>query len=137
MAARFDSIELVVTDMAATLDFYGGLGLPIPEGVAGEGHVAVDLPGGLRIQFDTEETMQSFSDWTPPPRGGGHRVALAFECDSPEDVDAVFAQLVEAGAPSHLEPMDAFWGQRYASVLDPNGNPVDLFAALEDTAPQV
>jgi uncharacterized glyoxalase superfamily protein PhnB len=98
--------------------------------------VAVDLPGGLRIQFDTEETMQSFSHWTPPPRVGGHRVALAFECDSPEDVDAVYAQLVEAGAPSHLEPIDAFWGQRYASVLDPDGNPVDLFAALEDAAPQ-
>jgi hypothetical protein len=32
--------------------------------------------------------------------------------------------------------MDAFWGQRYATVLDPDGNPVDLFAPLEDTAPQ-
>ena len=31
---------------------------------------------------------------------------------------------------SHLEPMDAFWGQRYATVLDPDGNSVDLFAEL-------
>ena len=91
--------------------------------------MAVELPGGVKIQFDTEEIMQSFSDWTPPT-GGGHRVALAFECDSPSDVDAVFAQMIEYGAPSHLEPMDAFWGQRYATVLDPNGNPVDLFAPL-------
>ena len=27
-----------------------------------------------------------------------------------------------------LEPFDAFWGQRYATVLDPDGNAVDLFA---------
>ncbi len=130
MAAKFDSIELVVSDMEATLEFYRRLGLAIPNDAGSEGHVTVDLPGGARIQLDTEEIMQSFSDWTPPPTGGGHRVALAFECDSPSDVDAVFAQLVESGAPSHLEPMDAFWGQRYATVLDPNGNPVDLFAPL-------
>ena len=130
MAIRFDSVELVVSDMEETLEFYRRLGLSIPEDAASEGHVAVELPGGLKIQFDTEEIMQSFSDWTPPQKSGGHRVALAFECDSPSDVNAVFAQLVESGAPSHLEPMDAFWGQRYATVLDPNGNPVDLFAPL-------
>ena len=130
MAIRFDSVELVVSDMEETLEFYRRLGLSIPEDAASEGHVAVELPGGLKIQFDTEEIMQSFSAWTPPQKSGGHRVALAFECDSPSDVNAVFAQLVESGAPSHLEPMDAFWGQRYATVLDPNGNPVDLFAPL-------
>ena len=130
MAIRFDSIELVVSDMEETLEFYRRLGLSIPEDAASEGHVAVDLPGGVKIQFDTEEIMRSFSDWTPPQRSGGHRVALAFECDSPSDVDAVFAELVESGAPSHLEPMDAFWGQRYATVLDPDSNPVDLFAPV-------
>jgi uncharacterized glyoxalase superfamily protein PhnB len=31
--------------------------------------------------------------------------------------------------------MDAFWGQRYATVLDPDGNSVDLFASLEDAGP--
>ena len=49
-----------------------------------EGHVAVELPGGVRIQFDTEETMQSFSDWTPPQKKEAVTlVALAFACDSP------------------------------------------------------
>ena len=33
----------------------------------------------------------------------------------------------------HHEPWDAFWGQRYATVLDPDGNSVDLFAALPAT----
>ena len=30
----------------------------------------------------------------------------------------------------HKEPWDAFWGQRYASVKDPDGNQIDLFAPL-------
>ena len=38
--------------------------------------------------------------------------------------------LVAAGHRSHRAPWDAFWGQRYATVLDPDGNAVDLFAAL-------
>jgi uncharacterized glyoxalase superfamily protein PhnB len=29
------------------------------------------------------------------------------------------------------EPWDAFWGQRYAAVGDPDGNLIDLFAPLE------
>ena len=42
----------------------------------------------------------------------------------------MFAELVAAGYDGHLEPWDAFWGQRYASVRDPDGNGVDLFAPL-------
>jgi uncharacterized glyoxalase superfamily protein PhnB len=48
----------------------------------------------------------------------------------PGAVDATFAELVAAGHEGHLEPWDAFWGQRYAVVHDPDGNAVDLFAAL-------
>jgi uncharacterized glyoxalase superfamily protein PhnB len=30
-----------------------------------------------------------------------------------------------------MEPWDAFWGQRYAVVHDPDGNGVDLFCPLK------
>ena len=30
----------------------------------------------------------------------------------------------------HKAPWDAFWGQRYAMIRDPDGNEVDLFAPL-------
>ena len=55
-------------------------------------------------------------------------MGLAFLCSDPAEVDSIHARLVAAGHPSHVEPFDAFWGQRYATVLDPDGNPVDLFA---------
>ena len=63
-------------------------------------------------------------------RPAGTASRSAFACDSPADVDATFDALVGAGATGHLAPRDAFWGQRYAVVLDPDGNHVDLFAVL-------
>jgi uncharacterized glyoxalase superfamily protein PhnB len=45
-------------------------------------------------------------------------------------VDAKAQELVEAGATIHLEPWDAFWGMRYASLRDPDGNAIDLYAQL-------
>lgn len=125
---RFDAFGLVVDDMAATLAFYRRLGLDIPEGSEGEGHVEVEV-GGLRMMFDTVEVVRSFSEWEPP--SGGRRIGLAFLCESPDEVDSVYAELTGAGYRGRLEPFDAFWGQRYATVLDPDGNPVDLFAPVE------
>lgn len=130
MTPRFDLIGLVAADMAATLAFYRRLGLDIPASADGEPHVEAALPGGLRIAWDTEETIRSFDPgWDPGPEGSG-RIGLAFLCDSPAEVDRLHAELTDAGYESHKEPWDAFWGQRYAVVADPDGNGVDLFAAL-------
>ena len=129
MTPRFDLIGLVVSDMAASLSFYRKLGLDIPADAGTQPHVEATLPGGLRLAWDTVDTIRSFDpEWTPPR--GGSRVGLAFLCDGPGDVDKVYAELVAAGHPGHKEPWDAFWGQRYAVVLDPDGNAVDLFAPL-------
>ena len=64
----------------------------------------------------------------PGPPSGGARIGLAFLCDSPADVDRVYAELTGLGYEGHKEPWDAFWGQRYALIRDPDGNSVDLFA---------
>lgn len=127
MTLRFDVVEIVVADMAASLAFYRRLGLEIPAGAEAEPHVEAALPGGLRMAWDTVEIVRSFDPSWEPPRGG-HRMALAFACDAPEEVDETFAELTGAGYVGHLKPFDAPWGMRYAVVLDPDGNPVDLFA---------
>jgi uncharacterized glyoxalase superfamily protein PhnB len=113
-----------------TLAFYRALGLDIPADADNEPHVEVRLSGGFRILFDPESTIKSFDpEWTPPP-SGSPRTALAFECAEPAEVDAIYASMTGAGYDGHLEPWDAFWGQRYATLRDPDGNGVDLFAAL-------
>lgn len=133
MTARFDLIGLVVDDMARSLAFYRRLGLDIADNVDAEDHVEATLPGGLRMAWDTVETVKSFDPTWTPPTGGGHRIGLAFLCADPAEVDRIYADLVSAGYEGHLEPWDAFWGQRYATVRDPDGNGVDLFARLPTT----
>jgi catechol 2,3-dioxygenase-like lactoylglutathione lyase family enzyme len=129
MTIRFDVVGIVVADMARSLAFYRHLGFDIPAVADGEPHVEAKLPGGLRIAWDTVETIRSFdSGWTPPTGGPG--IGLAFACDNPAEVDATYASLIAAGYDGHLEPWDAFWGMRYAVVHDPDGNGVDLFANL-------
>jgi uncharacterized glyoxalase superfamily protein PhnB len=129
MSARFEAIGVVVADMPQALAFYRRLGLEFPEGAESEGHVEAAV-AGIRVMLDTEETVRSFDpEWQPP--SGGHRIAMAFRCDSPAEVDETYEELLGAGGSSHKEPWDAFWGMRYAEVKDPDGNIVDLFADLE------
>ena len=119
---------MVVSDMGRALDFYRHLGLEFPDGAESEGHAEASV-GGIRVMLDTEETVRSFDpDWQPPT--SGHRSSVAFRCDSPAEVDATYAVLLEKGGTGHKEPWDAFWGMRYAEVKDPDGNVVDLFADL-------
>jgi uncharacterized glyoxalase superfamily protein PhnB len=129
MTARLDAIGIVVADMARSLAFYRRLGIDLPPEADAEPHAEAAGPGGLRIMWDTEDTVRSFDPgWNRP--AGSAQVSLAFLCESAADVDRLYAELVSAGAEGHHEPWDAFWGQRYAEVKDPDGNVVDLFAPL-------
>jgi catechol 2,3-dioxygenase-like lactoylglutathione lyase family enzyme len=122
-----NAIGIVASDMERSIRFYRLLGLDVPE-TPGEGHVDTFLPNGVRFMLDQEDVIRSFRpEWT---REAGNQIALAFECDSPADVDDVYRRVVEAGFTGEKEPWDAFWGQRYAQLLDPDGVPVDLYAAL-------
>jgi catechol 2,3-dioxygenase-like lactoylglutathione lyase family enzyme len=124
---QLNAIGIVTSDMERSIRFYRLLGIDVPE-APGEGHLDTFLPNGLRFMLDTEDTMRSFRpDWT---RASGNEVALAFECASPAEVDEVYARAVDAGFHGEKEPWDAFWGQRYAQLHDPDGIGVDLYAAL-------
>lgn len=123
-------VQIFAKDVHRSIEFYRLLGLPVPEPPEGpDPHVDVELPGGNRLSFDAEETITGMHpDWSPPASPG--RVAVAFGLDSPADVDTMFERLTGAGHAGSLNPYDAPWGQRYATVLDPDGNFVDLFAPL-------
>jgi catechol 2,3-dioxygenase-like lactoylglutathione lyase family enzyme len=124
-----DAVGIVVSDMTKSLAFYRLLGLPVPEDAEGQPHVEIALPGGTRLLLDTEETIRSFHPQWQPASGAG-RIGLAFALPDAAAVDAAFAEITTAGYHGELIPFDAFWGQRYATVLDPDGTGVDLFAPL-------
>lgn len=120
-------VEIVSKNLEQSLAFYRLLGLEVPD--PDGPHVEVALPGGNKLAFDTEEVIGGMHPgWTPPDGPG--RVALAFGVAAPEDVDALYEKLTAAGHPGSLAPFDAPWGQRYATVTDPDGTSVDLFAPL-------
>src|SRR3954469_18332298 len=127
MAPRLAAVGIICADMAKARRFYGLPGLEFPED---EGdHIEATAPNGLRIMLDKLELIKQIDpEWVPPV---GRRMGVAFRCDSPEDVDKTFARIVQAGFKSKdSAPYDAFWGQRYASLFDPDGNVVDIFAEL-------
>lgn len=49
-----------------------------------------------------------------------------------DDVDVAFAALVDGGATPAMPPEDMFWGDRYASVVDPFGHRWSVATHLED-----
>ena len=122
-----NAIGITVSDMATSIRFYRLLGLDVPE-TPDEGHVDTFLPNGVRFMLDSEEVVRSFlPEWT---RETGNQLSIAFECASPAEVDEVYARVTGAGFPGEKEPWDAFWGQRYAVLPDPDGLPVNLYAPL-------
>ncbi|TML70227.1 MAG: glyoxalase [Actinobacteria bacterium] len=131
MTPKFDFFSVVVSDMARSVAFYRRLGLDFPEGAEAEQHVEAQLGSGIRYGLDTEEVMRMFDpEWTRPTNG--HLVGGAFQCESPQEVDELYGELLENGATVHKEPFDAFWGQRYAQLKDPDGTVIDLYAPLPD-----
>jgi catechol 2,3-dioxygenase-like lactoylglutathione lyase family enzyme len=124
---QLNAIGIVTSDMASSIRFYRTLGLDVPE-TPDEGHVDTFLPNGVRFMLDSEDTVRSFRpDWV---RETGNQLGLAFGCESASEVDAVYARMVEAGFHGEKEPWDAFWGQRYAQLRDPDGVGIDLYASL-------
>ena len=124
---QLNAIGIVVSDMERAIRFYRLLGVDVPE-TPDEGHIDTFLPNGVRFMLDGEDVVRSFRpDWE---RATGNQVGLAFECESPAQVDEVYAQVTVAGFHGEKAPWDAVWGQRYAQLQDPDGVPVDLYAAL-------
>ncbi|HEX4931411.1 MAG TPA: VOC family protein [Gaiellaceae bacterium] len=125
--ALLNALGIVASDMATSIRFYRLLGLDVPE-TPDEGHVDTFLPNGVRFMLDSEDVVLSFRpDWK---RETGNQLALAFECASPAEVDDLYKRVVAEGFDGETAPWDAFWGQRYAQLRDPDGVPVDLFATL-------
>jgi uncharacterized glyoxalase superfamily protein PhnB len=124
---QLNAIGIAVSDMGRSIRFYRLCGLDVPE-TPDEGHVDAFLPSGVRFMLDSEDVIRSFlPEWQ---RTDGNQVSIALECASPAEVDEIYARVVAAGFEGEKEPWDAFWGQRYALLGDPDGVRVNLYAAL-------
>ncbi len=124
-------IDMVVNNMKASLAFYRLLGLDIPEGQDEEAMAEIITTNGYHLSWSTVAMMvqQGGDKWAKLPARG--RMRLGFQCDSPAEVDAVYERVIAAGYTSESAPWDAFWGQRFTQLVDPDGALVDIFAPLQ------
>lgn len=125
---KINAVGVSSRDLAETVRFYETLGFSFPEYSAEDQHLEPETPDdSARLMIDSVELMTELIGARPRP---GNHSSFAIQYDSPEEVDQIAARVVEAGFTVVSEPWDAFWGQRYAVVQDPDGYQVDLFAAL-------
>lgn len=123
---KWNFLGIVAANLEESVRFYRLLGCPFPD-PNGEDHIEAQFENGMRLALDSLELMKSIGHWTEPV---GHRMGMGFEVESAARVDGLYREIVEAGFRGETEPWDAFWGQRYAQVLDPDGNKVDIYASL-------
>lgn len=130
--AVLDQVNIVVSDMAASVAFYRILGLDIPAAdPAWQAHHRTARSDGLDLDFDSEAFARK---WNTGSTGtSANSSVLGFRLPTREAVDEVYQRIVEAGYGAQQKPYDAFWGSRYAIVEDPDGNPVGLMSPPDPT----
>jgi uncharacterized glyoxalase superfamily protein PhnB len=116
-------VYLFVRDMDASVTFYERLGLAVTR--VGDSHARAEWAEGARLEFGTAELTRSYDPNFREPSGASPNT-LNFQLSSRDAVDAMYAELTDAGYAGHLAPIDAFWGQRFAIVDDPDGNVIGL-----------
>lgn len=125
---RLDAVAISSSDFDRTTTFYRLLGFDFPPHTDSDQHIeAIRRDGEPRLMIDSHALMRELTgrDPTPPSHS-----AFALLCPAPAIVDQTAKAIETAGFSVETAPWDAFWGQRYATVVDPDGYRIDLFAPL-------
>ena len=123
---RITLITLAVADLERAVRFYrDGLGWST-EGIVGRefehGAVAFfDLEHGLRLALWPRKSLAHDSGLPATP-GSATQFCLAHNVRTREEVDAVVAQALSAGASLVKAPHDTFYGGHAAYFQDPDGH---------------
>lgn len=125
---KLNAVGVTTSNLAKTVAFYSLLGFEFPEFKEDEDHLEPKSPeGSTRLMIDSKKLITDILGEEPKP---SNHSAFAIEYDSVEEVNKIAAMVNEAGFNIVKEPWNAFWGQRYCIVEDPDGYKVDVYANL-------
>jgi uncharacterized glyoxalase superfamily protein PhnB len=128
MSIKLQTIGIIAKDMGKTLSFYRTLGFALPMEMDDEFNFDFETQNGVVLGFLSEIAAQQAD---PNYKTSvGQSMNLQFMVDSPNEVDKVYKQLLEASYKSYAKPWDRFWGQRFARVIDPDERIVNIYAHL-------
>jgi predicted lactoylglutathione lyase len=125
MDQRLSLITLGVADVGASQRFYEALGWRIDGGVDDEtDHVVFfQAPGMIVALWDRAKLA---ADSCVEDNGGWGGVTLAYNVNSPAEVDAVLDQARAAGASVPRAGAETFWGGYSGLFVDPDGHPWEV-----------
>jgi len=134
-----NQINLVCSDLDASIAFYSRLGMEIPNAAgvwrtpSGGHHTsAADQSVDRAFKFDLDSAAFA-QHWNTAWKGRTDlrgRVVIGFGVPTRTDVDDVFRDMTRAGYRGLKEPYDALWGARYAIIEDPDGIAVGLMSPV-------
>lgn len=126
--------SITVTGVDAAVDFYVKvfaaeklMALTGPDGKTMHAEVKI---GDSIIMVDEENVEQGLKS---PLTLGGSPATLMMYVD---DVDAMFATAVGAGAKESMPVEEMFWGDKYGVLIDPTGHRWALATHVEDLTPE-
>ncbi len=125
---KIDAISVKSKNFKETVKFYTLLGFSFPPFAETDDHLEpITKEGEVRLMLDDPALLKEMTgkESQPPTHS-----SFAILCDTPQEVDLTVQKIKENGYKIVKEPWDAFWGQRYAIVQDPDGYMIDLFASL-------
>jgi PhnB protein len=117
--------ELNVKGAAKLIDF-------MKQAFAAEEVMRMPGPGGALMHAEVrigDSIVMLMDAMREPPMPGSIFLYV-------NDVDAVYKRALQAGATSLMEPMNMFWGDRYARVKDSFGNNWSMATHKEDVPPE-
>lgn len=126
---KLNAVGVTSNNLKKSVEFYSLLGFTFPEFTNDEQHVETTPNGDAKLMIDSVEMTKEIIGEDPKP---GNHSSFAVQYNSPEEVNEVVKKIIDAGFTVSKEPWDAFWGQRYAVVQDPDGYKVDLYATLQN-----
>lgn len=129
-----NQLNIVAKDFDKTLEFYRRVGVDVPDGVNlpdGTRHTTMTLPNGVVFEVDNQALAKIYNAGWRRPEGSSPAV-IGFSFPTREAVNKCYAELIDAGYEGRQPPFDAFWGARYAIVVDPDGNDVGLMSPIEE-----
>lgn len=119
MKPRISMITLGVKDLSGSIAFYEKLGWVRQEPLSDE--IAFFALNGTWLGLYPWDKLAE--DALVPPDGSGFRgVTLAHNLASKEEVDALMAMALAAGATQRKEPQEVFWGGYSGYFSDPDGH---------------
>ena len=129
-----NQINIVSSNVDASIDFYRRLGVDIPEDRVWRtptgAHHASAAEAGTDLDLDSATFAQIWNKGWHGRKDLAGRVVVGFSVSSRQDVDRLYAEMTAGGHRGLQAPFDAFWGARYAIVEDPDGTAVGLMSPV-------